>query len=139
MSTSCAAATDIVELARSWPLGSNLELASLPGAVPCARLHARLVLIEWNLSHLAGDAELLTSELVTNGVTHATGDFVRLLLRSDGQQVAILVWDQSFVLPMPAEEDTDAPEGRGLAIVEALSARWGVYRAGDGKIVWCVI
>ena len=30
-----------------WPFQSRLELGALPGAVPCARLHARLVLTEW--------------------------------------------------------------------------------------------
>jgi hypothetical protein len=33
--------------ASDWPLRSYLELAALPGAVPCARLHARQVLWEW--------------------------------------------------------------------------------------------
>jgi hypothetical protein len=30
-----------------WPLHSYLELGTLPGAVPCARLHTRHVLWEW--------------------------------------------------------------------------------------------
>jgi len=35
-----------------WPLQSFLELGALPGAVPCARLHARHVLWEWGLASL---------------------------------------------------------------------------------------
>lgn len=124
---------------RDWPLGSHLELAALASAVPCARLHARLVLAEWNLSRLSDDAELLVSELVTNGIMHASGRLVRLWLRSDGRQLAILIGDQSSVAPIPAEQDADAPDGRGLAIVDALAARWGTYLAGDGKIVWCTL
>jgi hypothetical protein len=50
----------------SWPFQSYLELGALPSAVPCARLHARQVLYEWRLADLA-DAELVVSELVTNG------------------------------------------------------------------------
>jgi anti-sigma regulatory factor (Ser/Thr protein kinase) len=126
-------------LTRSWLLGTHLELAALPTAVPCARLHTRLVLTEWGLSRLAEDAQLVASELVTNAIMHARGQVIRLLLRSDGEQVAVFVWDRSFVTPMPAEEDTDAPDGRGLAIVDALSVRWGCYRAGDGKIVWALL
>ena len=49
-----------------WPLTSNLELGALASAVPCARLHARLVLLEWGLAHIADDAELIVSELTTN-------------------------------------------------------------------------
>jgi anti-sigma regulatory factor (Ser/Thr protein kinase) len=113
----------------------------MPGAVPCARLHTRLVLAEWGLSRLAEDAELIVSELVTNAITHGGGAYIRLLLRSDRRQVCLLVWDQSFILPMPAEEDIEAPDGRGLVIVEALAARWGSCRTqGDGgKIVWAVL
>ncbi len=123
---------------RDWPLGTHLELAALASAVPCARLHTRLVLAEWNLSRLSDDAELLVSELLTNGIMHASGRLVRLWLRSDGQQLAILIGDQSSAQPMPAEWDAEAPDGRGLAIVEAVSARWGTYQAGEGKIVWAL-
>ena len=47
---------------------SFIELAPLPSAVPCARLHAVHVLREWDLRDLADDAALLISELVTNAV-----------------------------------------------------------------------
>jgi anti-sigma regulatory factor (Ser/Thr protein kinase) len=50
------------------PLQSHLELAALPTAPACARGHVRSVAREWGLSALADDAELLTSELVTNAV-----------------------------------------------------------------------
>jgi anti-sigma regulatory factor (Ser/Thr protein kinase) len=128
-------------LMRSWLAGTNLVLASLPGAVPSARLHTRLVLAEWGLSSLAEDMELIVSELVTNAIQHAGGDYFRIMLRSDGRKVCVFVWDQSFVQPMPAEPDVDAPDGRGLVIVEALSERWGFYRPqGDpGKIIWAVL
>jgi hypothetical protein len=51
-----------------WPLQSFLEPGALPGAVPCARLHARQVLWEWGLTALSESTELLLSELVTNAV-----------------------------------------------------------------------
>jgi hypothetical protein len=35
---------------RQWPLRSFLELGAFPGAVPCARLHARQMLWEWRLT-----------------------------------------------------------------------------------------
>ena len=50
---------------------SHLVLAALPSAVPRARLHARLVLAEWDLKPLADTAELIVSELVTNAVRAA--------------------------------------------------------------------
>jgi len=51
---------------------SHLVLGALPSAVPCARLHAKLVLAEWGLKALAETAELLVSELVTNAVRRFT-------------------------------------------------------------------
>ena len=48
---------------------SFIELAPLPSAVPCARLHAVHVLRDWHLRDLADDAALVISELVTNAVT----------------------------------------------------------------------
>jgi anti-sigma regulatory factor (Ser/Thr protein kinase) len=128
------------ELTGSWLLGTNLDLAALPGAVPCARLHVRLVLAEWGLARLAEDAEVVTAELMTNAIEHAGGRYVRLLLRSDGEAACILVWDESFVAPVPVTDDEpDSPSGRGLVIVSALSQRWGYYRNGDGKFVWAVL
>ena|ERR1035438_767306 len=37
----------IAPFAARWPCQSFLELGALPGAAPCARLHARQVLWEW--------------------------------------------------------------------------------------------
>lgn len=51
-----------------WPLQSYLELAALPGAVPCARLHARQVLREWGHGAMVESVELMVSEVVTNAV-----------------------------------------------------------------------
>ncbi len=52
-------------MADEWPLRDFIECGALPGAVPCARLHARLVLAEWGLTGLNERAELAVSELVT--------------------------------------------------------------------------
>ena len=36
-----------------WPLRSYLELGTLAGAVPCARLHPGNVLWEWGITELS--------------------------------------------------------------------------------------
>ena len=54
--------------------GASLELGAFPGAVPCARLHARQMLWEWRLTGLSDIAELLISELVTNAVQISCAD-----------------------------------------------------------------
>jgi hypothetical protein len=45
-------------MTQRWPLRSSLILGALPGAVPCARLHARQVLWEWGLDSVAKTVEL---------------------------------------------------------------------------------
>lgn len=128
--------------AAQWPYRSFLELGALAGAVPCARLHARLVLLEWGLAALSENLELVVSELVTNGVraSRAMGhDAVRMWLVSDLGRVVVFVWDASPLLPERAAPSADAESGRGLLLVEALSQRWGHFGYdGGGKVVWAL-
>jgi hypothetical protein len=139
----------------SWPLQSYLELGALPGAVPCARLHTRLRLCEWGLNDLAETTELIVSEIVTNAIrvsaamarTHrhaapAGGlPAVRFWLSSDKRRVLIQVWDGSDHKPERQDRDIEADGGRGLLLVEALTADWGTYAPDgwSGKVVWCLL
>jgi anti-sigma regulatory factor (Ser/Thr protein kinase) len=110
-----------------WPLRSFLELGALPGAVPCARLHARQLLWEWGLEALTDSTELVVSELVTNAIQapRTTGHTspVRLWLLSDKAQVLVLVWDASPHPPVRADISDETENGRGLLLVEAVSLR----------------
>jgi anti-sigma regulatory factor (Ser/Thr protein kinase) len=129
-----------------WPLLSQLELGALPGAVACARLHARLVLWEWGLSAIAENAELVVSELVTNA-TQASPSAERiqpvgLCLTSDQSRLLIAVQDTSRYPPEPTGgAGADDERGRGLVIVEAISTKWGWDTKSDtiGKVVWALL
>jgi anti-sigma regulatory factor (Ser/Thr protein kinase) len=131
-------------IAGEWPLRTFLELGALPGAVPCARLHARQVVWEWGLAGLGDDVEILVSELVTNAVAASRSLDqvlpVRVWLLSDKARVLVVVWDASPRPPARVEADDDAESGRGLLLVEAISERWGWYPAQEtgGKATWAV-
>jgi anti-sigma regulatory factor (Ser/Thr protein kinase) len=120
---------------------SVLEFAPLPGAIPCARLHTVHILHEWGLRELTDDAELIVSELMTNALTTSVAlperpPITLRLLASDASLV-IEAWDQSPFDLEPRETDADAEHGRGLAVVAALSHRWGADRTGyHRKVVW---
>lgn len=119
----------------AWPRVSKLELGPLPTAIGCARNHARVVLAEWGLTHLADDAVTLVSELMTNAMKASralpTPKPIVLRLLANDRQLLIEAWDQwveGYTLKQGAP---DAEHGRGLTVVTALSNRWGVGRIGD--------
>ena len=139
--------SDTTVTAMPWPLRSNLALGALPSAVPCARLHAKHVLREWGLKALGETIELIVSELITNSLK-ATAALdrpvpspIRLRLSSDRSQVLVEVWDSSTKPPHVIEADVAADGGRGLLLVDTLSARWNWYFPPDmdGKVVWAEV
>lgn len=89
-------------------------------------------------------AVLLTSELVTNAVTHGTptaGTFVLLMVACDVSGLRVDVHDGSGDLPvldtgLTDEAPADSETGRGLLLVTTLSAEWGFYRTPTGKAVY---
>ncbi len=139
---------------QEWPLRSYLELRALPESAGSARLHAKNVLREWRLEALADTVELLVSEIITNAVRASAGPgphppaagqarrapWLRFWLTSDGHGVLIQVWDGDPRPPVRQDAGPDAEGGRGLLLVETLSARWGCYapEGPAGKTVWAV-
>ena len=120
---------------------SFLELAPLPGAIPCARLHTVHVLHEWGLRALAEDAALIVSELTTNAAEASMvlpdRPPIALRLLASEKSLLIEVWDRSPLDLEPREADADAECGRGLTVVAAISDRWGCERTGHRrKVVW---
>jgi anti-sigma regulatory factor (Ser/Thr protein kinase) len=125
-----------------WPRRTALELAALPTAVPCARLHARAVLLEWQLGHVADDAEILVSELVTNAVKASRSPrgagLVVLRLLAGYERLLIEAWDENPADPVPCQADYESEGGRGFTVIEAISHRWGYRRdSASLKVVWC--
>lgn len=109
-----------------------------PTSVSEARHFARMVLGEWGLDDILDDAVLLTSELVTNAVTHAGTPMTVSVVREE-DRLRIDVFDQhpTRVLPVGANAHPGAGEhGRGLLITSALATAWGVEYRKDHKRVW---
>lgn len=126
-----------------WPRVSLLELGPLPTAASCARLHTRNVLAEWGLPRaLAADAEMCVSETITNALraTRALDDPQPIALRllANAERLVTEAWDCHPGAPVRREAGDDEEGGRGLAVIEACSSRWGVRRLSPNvKTVWC--
>jgi anti-sigma regulatory factor (Ser/Thr protein kinase) len=85
-------------------------------------------------TELSDEAELMTSELVTNCIRHAGTGF-ELTLRLEGE-IRIEVLDTGGGEPTVLSPSPRDPSGRGLRIVEAMASAWGVHRTPEGKTVW---
>jgi len=109
-----------------------------PRAVPAARHFARDTLTAWSIDGDARDAAVLcVSELVTNAVIHTfSGCEVRLVLHHGVLTTSVRDGGTDGRLDTAAG-DPLAAHGRGLQLVEALSARWGTQRHTVGMTVWC--
>ena len=113
-------------------------LADLTAAAS-ARAVIEDVIRAWRVPVDADVAVLLTSELVTNAVTHGTketGEFVLITVTCDAAVLRVDVHDGSGDLPVLDIAPADAETGRGLLLVTSLSAEWGSYATADGKAVY---
>ncbi|MER6111820.1 ATP-binding protein [Streptomyces hirsutus] len=109
-----------------------------------ARLLAAHQFTEWGHPH-GSDAHdtavLVVAELASNAVLHGRvpgRDFALSLSLDDSQGVIrIEVTDTHPAQPARLALDPDEDGGRGLLLVDALAADWGVRdRLGPGKTVW---
>jgi serine/threonine-protein kinase RsbW len=132
----------------SLPYRDSVELGAYDTAPRTARRRLASLLWEWSLREFEDVASLVLSELVTNGVVAtslvpwtAARPPVRVWLRGGLSVVAILAWDASPDAPVPRAAGMEDESGRGLALVENLSAAWGFYRPAHfgGKVTWSVI
>ncbi|MFI7408380.1 ATP-binding protein [Streptomyces sp. NPDC049627] len=106
----------------------------------------RLYLTAWEMDDLYDSASLALTELIANVVRHCpdrrgTVLFLRL---PEGRGVRVEVTDESPRPPLSTAVDELselselAEGGRGVAIVEAVTDRWGWVPSADrpGKTVW---
>ncbi|GAB2482588.1 ATP-binding protein [Jatrophihabitans fulvus] len=85
------------------------------------------------------DIELVVSELVTNAVRAGSAS-VRVAVEVTGRRAALRVADDAPGWPQQRAASIHDVSGRGLALVAAISAAWGVRLTGEtGKIVWAEI
>lgn len=122
------------------------NLGRLETAPQLARLWLTSRMDQLDLAdHLSSDARervrLMASELVTNVIQHTRSSNAMITLRLDPTSVTVTVTDEADQLPRLCDEGTGLDRsGRGLRIVDALSAEWGVESVRQGgKRVWFML
>ncbi|MEV6245182.1 ATP-binding protein [Streptomyces sp. NPDC051742] len=96
----------------------------------------RMFLTRWELDRLAAPATLALTELVANVVRHVPDRRCSVLMLREPYGLRVEVTDAVpgaliAKLAGPLEE-----RGRGLALVEAVTDRWGADETAGGKTVW---
>ncbi|NIF15356.1 ATP-binding protein, partial [Burkholderia sp. Ax-1735] len=102
-------------------------LPARPESVAGARRMTRSRLEAWRVGQDTYDAAvLIVSELFTNAVVHTASALVLCELDYSGAGVRISVTDQGHQPDGPRlSPPADDEHGRGLLLVDALSAAWG--------------
>jgi anti-sigma regulatory factor (Ser/Thr protein kinase) len=110
-----------------------------PRGVGAARHFVRRTLAAWGIDGSAIEAAVLcVSELVTNAIIHTVaGCEVRLVLHHEILTTSVRDGGTSARRPDSPAADPLAVHGRGLRLVDALSARWGSDLDAVGMTVWC--
>lgn len=132
---SVCTAHDAVARTTTRTAAVNLPPDASAGAL--ARRASRETCLAWGLRdrEWVDDLLLVVSELVGNAVRHGSSQIsLSLDARRDG--LSLSVTDGSHALPEPRTEAELAEDGRGFAIIDALSDGWGVERQPLGKRVW---
>lgn len=117
---------------------AQVRVTLTPEGGSCARARqvVRDAAASWGLSEdLTDDAQLVVTELVSNGIDHGEGLITLTVSRKAGGML-VEVHDESPKQPQVRPVDTSSARGRGMQLVQALSVRWGTTPDVRGKVVW---
>ncbi|MFB7574451.1 ATP-binding protein [Streptomyces sp. NPDC093064] len=113
----------------------TLELPAVPKELREVRREIRAYVGE-----PCADLQLCVSELLTNVIRHL-GEGVPVTVRvsctRDRTRLEVTDPDPRALPVLCRTAGEDDESGRGLALLDALSVRWGVDRWPGGKTVWC--
>ncbi|MEU7879956.1 ATP-binding protein [Microbispora bryophytorum] len=129
----------------SLPPPATCTFQGRAASAAAARDFTARTLCGWGVPGLVPDVQIVVSELVTNALRHVPGDCadappIRLRLVKHRFHIGCGVSDASERVPAVSPWNDLSESGRGLHLVEALTAAWGwiLTRGGGGKVVWAL-
>jgi hypothetical protein len=115
----------------------------MPASARDARRFVCTALESLGRDALVDDAASCVAELAANAVLHARGPFyVRVTKTNSGARVEVIDFSTGDIpLAMPrtgiaADVTAESSTGRGLQVVAAVAARWGIDVGPASKSVW---
>jgi CheY-like chemotaxis protein/anti-sigma regulatory factor (Ser/Thr protein kinase) len=113
-----------------------IDLPHELSSVSAARRFVKQTLGGWGIDEPLDDALLVVSELAANALTHAHSSY-RVRLAATDVALRIEIDDDGAGTPEPQPLTETEEHGRGLHLVGALAASWGMESAeSGGKRVW---
>ncbi|XRQ10149.1 ATP-binding protein [Actinomadura welshii] len=83
---------------------------------------------------LLDDVELMAAEAIANAILHGTG-IVTVTVATDGGRIRVDITDDG-----PAADDSGGEprldHGRGLTVIDALAAEWGLEQSPQRTRLW---
>ncbi|MGW7197371.1 ATP-binding protein [Streptomyces chryseus] len=124
-------------LRKAWELPFLAEAEEVPGLRRVMALHLRL----WGLPELTDVAQLCVTEMATNVLAHVgRGTPATLAVSMAGTRLRIEIRDpDTRALPTLLAAMEGEESGRGMAIINAITDRWGVILCADSKVTWCEV
>ncbi|WP_250027552.1 anti-anti-sigma factor [Paractinoplanes maris] len=118
----------------------SLDLEPAVGAARRSRELITEACGRWDRRDLAGPACIVVTELVNNVVVHARTPMA-VLVATHGSGISVAVRDHSTHIPTFTGTPVPATSygGRGMLLIDSVSARWGNLRLDDGKVVWALL
>jgi CheY-like chemotaxis protein len=124
------------DLSRRGPRSAAFRVADRPDEIASARRFVAHHGQAWGYDNVIDDALIVVSELVTNAIIHARSA-CDLRLKDADHILRIEVIDGGSGSPELQRPNAHSEHGRGLLLVSAMCAAWGVDTMSDGrKMVW---
>jgi anti-sigma regulatory factor (Ser/Thr protein kinase) len=115
---------------------AEIVLAPVPESLSAARSFVASLLDQWDCEDPDEVVALLTSEIVSNAVRHASGAIGLQVEMVNDHELSVRARDEAPEAPVERRLNPGGAGGHGLHIVETLSRRWGVERFDEYKVVW---
>ena len=115
--------------------------APVPESAGAARRFVRSALSEMGLDDYWDQFALVVGEMAVNAVLHGRTDYRVVVYRLESGAVRVETHDANHDSPRRKTSFTPDPltYGRGLALIEANSDRWGYADTPQGKLVWAEV